>query len=87
MYTDTSGVGIGAGPTQIGDGETETDISCASKAFSRVEKTWTTTSAVVWALQHFHPHVYRKKVRVLTDHKTLTWLIFHLKHILSWHLQ
>ena len=59
MYTDTSDVGIGAGLTQIGGSGTERVISFASKAFSRAEKTWTTTekepSAVVWALQHFHP--------------------------------
>ena len=78
VYTDASDVGVGAVLTQTDDSGTERVISFASKAFSGAEKNWTTTEkeafAVVWALQHFHPYVYGRKVRVITDHKALTWL-------------
>ena len=78
VYTDASDVGIGAVLAQVDDNGEERVISFASKAFSGAEKNWTATEkeafAVVWALQHFHPYVYGRKVRVITDHKALTWL-------------
>ena len=78
VYTDASDVGTGAVLAQVDDCGAERVISFASKAFSGAEKNWTTTEkeafAVVWALQHFHPYVYGRKVRVITDHKALTWL-------------
>ena len=70
VCTDASDVRIGAVLAHVDDSRAERAISFASKAFSRAEKNWTTTEkeafAVVWALQHFHPYVYGRKVRVIT---------------------
>ena len=65
LFTDASNVGAGAVLAQE-DGGGERVISYASKAFSSLEKNWTTIEkeayAVVLALQYFHPYVYGQKV-------------------------
>ena len=66
VYTDASDVGLGAVLAQVDDSGEETVVSFASKAVSGAKTKWTTTEkeafAVVWALQHFHPYVYGRKV-------------------------
>ena len=75
MYTDASGVGIGAVLTQDNENEEQKVVFCASKAFYRAQKNWTTIEkkvfAVAWALQYIQPYDYGRKVTRYNDHKAL----------------
>ncbi|KAL0128565.1 hypothetical protein PUN28_003720 [Cardiocondyla obscurior] len=77
IITDASDQAIGAILSQGEIGE-DRPISYASRILNKAEKNYTTTEkellAIVWAVKHFRPYIYRTKFTIITDHKPLTWL-------------
>ena len=72
LETDASIQGIGAVLGQYQDDKTLHPIAYASRALSAAEKHYSITEletlAVVWAITHFHHHLYGNVVTVYTDH-------------------
>ena len=72
LETDASIQGIGAVLGQSQDDKTLHPIAYASRALSAAEKHYSITEleilAVVWAITHFHHHLYGNVVTVYTDH-------------------
>ena len=77
LHTDASKHGCGAMLAQLHDGELR-GIKFASRSFTPVEARWPTTHqelfAAKWSLDHFHPYILGRKLKVITDHATLKWL-------------
>ena len=72
LETDASILGLGAVLSQVQDDGKPHPISFASRALSNSEKNYAITEletlAVVWAISHYHHHLYGHSVTVLTDH-------------------
>lgn len=53
-------------------------IAYASKTLSKAESNWSVTDrecySIIYALRHFHPYVYGRRVKIFSDHRPLTWL-------------
>lgn len=62
-------------------------VAYASYALHNSEKSYSTLEkvcmAVIWALEHFRPHVEGLPVTVFTDHSSLRWLMFYLYPLLG----
>ena len=78
LITDASTKGISAVLSQIQDGQ-ERVIAYASRSLTPAERKYTTTEheclAVVWRMKQYRPYVHGRKVKAITDHRTLRWLI------------
>ena len=77
LYTDASGVGMGAVLCQFQNGA-ERVIAYASRLlqkreikFSVIEKE---ALAVVWGMKHFYPYLHGCRFKVMSDHAPLKWL-------------
>lgn len=72
LDTDTSGTGMGAVLSQIGDDNKEHVIAYYSKSFSKVERQYCVTRrellAIVMAVKNFHHYLYGVNFLVRTDH-------------------
>ena len=77
IYTDASGIGLGAVLSQEQD-EKERVISYASRSLNNAKKNYTVTDqeclAVVWAIKHFQHYLGMKSFEIITDHSALKWL-------------
>ena len=75
LETDASILGLGAVLSQVQDDAKPHPISYASRALSNSEKNYAITEletlAVVWAISHYHHHLYGHCVTVLTDHSAV----------------
>ncbi len=71
MYTDASGIGIGACLHVIREGE-ELPVSFFSRQLRPCEKNYSVTElesfAIVAAIKHFDHLVYGRQIKIVTDH-------------------
>ncbi|CAG8720194.1 21995_t:CDS:2, partial [Dentiscutata erythropus] len=78
LYTDTSGIELGAVLAQKDENKKEYAIAYASKSLTRPERNYAATElecyAVVWAVEYFHHYLGYKPFIVVTDHAALRWL-------------
>ena len=75
LETDASVQGLGAILSQVQDDGKLHPVAYASRALNPSEKNYSVTEletlAVVWAITHFHSHLYGNNVHVLTDHSAV----------------
>ncbi len=84
LYTDTSGVGLGAALIQLDSQNKLQPLAYASKTLSQAEQNYSTTHkedlAVVWVLRHFKDLIYGYPIHIKTDHTAVIEL-FNQKHL------
>ena len=73
LFTDASGVGIGAVLAQIGPDDKEHVISYASRSLKKHERNYGITDleilAIVWAMSYYRPYLMGTTTRIITDHQ------------------
>ncbi len=81
IFTDASGVGIGAVLMQTDSAGKQHVIAFPSPGLAPVEKNYSVTHleilAVVWALQHFRDIVFSYPIIIYTDHSPITAIFKH----------
>ena len=79
VYTDFSSYGIAAVLAQVGPDGKERLCACISRSLNVHEAKYPSyygeLLAVTWALRTFHPYVWGRHIKVITDHQPLVWLI------------
>ena len=79
LMTDSSGIGLGAVLSQKNDDGKEVVIAYASRTLNTTEQKYPITEqeclAVIWAVQHFHKFLIRRKFQIITDHAALKGLM------------
>ena len=77
ITTDASNCALGAILSQGPVGK-DLPIAFASRTLSQAEVNYNTTEkellAIIFAVKHFRPYVYRQKFTLITEHRSLTWL-------------
>lgn len=78
LDTDASGVGIGAVVSQEVEGD-DKPIAYFSRSLSAAERNYTVTEqemlAIIAALKRFRPYLLGAKVRIITDHQPLKYVL------------
>ena len=79
LFTDASGVAVGAVLSQHSDDGQEHPVAFASRLLSKYEVHYGITEleclAVVWAVKTFRVYLLGAKFTVVTDHAALQWLL------------
>jgi hypothetical protein len=79
VYTDWSGVGIGAVLGQIGPDGQEHMVACISRSLNKHERNYSSYAgemlACVWAVKSFRHYLHGISFQICTDHQPLTWLM------------
>lgn len=78
LYTDASGVGLGAVLAQHDDEGKEHPIIYLSRTLTPAESNYTITEleclAIVWSVRKLHAYLDGVKFTLITDHSALQWL-------------
>ena len=78
MTTDASNQGLGA-VLQQGPIGKDLPIAYASRSLNNTESHYTTSEkellAIVWATKYFRPYLYGRKFKIVTDQKSLVWVM------------
>lgn len=78
IYTDASGVGIGAVLTQMVNVKIH-PVAYGSRQLNVSERNYSTSEremlAIVWASRHFQAYIYGRHIKFFTDHKPLSTLV------------
>ena len=78
IYTDASGLGIGAVLTQVVERKIY-PVAYASRQLNSSERNYSTSEremlAIVWAAKHFQSYIYGRHIKFFTDHKPLSTLV------------
>ena len=78
LYTDTSGVAVGAILAQLDDEGLDHPVAYSSHIFNKHEKNYSVTKkeclAVLHAVKQFRHYIYDTHFMVVTDHSSLCWL-------------
>ena len=81
LYTDASGVGIGAILAQVGEDSKEHPIGYFSKTLKKHQRNFHATEleglAVVSALEHFDCYLHEQPFTIVTDHSALQYILQH----------
>ncbi|XRA98835.1 transposon Ty3-G Gag-Pol polyprotein [Pycnococcus provasolii] len=79
VYTDFSSYGIAAVLAQVGPDGKERLCACISRSLNVHEAKYPSyygeLLAVTWALRSFHPYVWGRPIKLITDHQPLVWLM------------
>jgi hypothetical protein len=70
LHCDASGQALGIVLSQK-DNKQEHPVAYASRTLSYVERRYTVSLAIIWALDHLKYYTLGKRVCVITDHKPL----------------
>jgi len=77
LYTDASGIGVGATLAQFQNGQ-ERIIAYGSKSFNETELKYSTiekeAAAIVWAVKYFRPYLHGARYEIMSDHAPLKWM-------------
>lgn len=79
VYTDFSSYGIAAVLAQVGPDGKERLCACISRSLNVHEAKYPSyygeLLAVTWALRTFHPYIWGRHIKLITDHQPLVWLM------------
>ena len=78
LTTDASNQGMGAVLSQGPVGR-DLPVAYASRSLNSAELHYSTSEkkllSVVWAVKYFRPYLYGRKFTIVTDHRTLVWIM------------
>ncbi len=79
IFTDASGLAVGAVLSQMGSDGQEHPVAYSSRTLNKYEKNYGITEqeclAVVWAVKTFRVYIHDTAFTVVTDHSALQWLM------------
>jgi hypothetical protein len=78
VTTDASNCGLGAVLSQGPIGK-DLPVAFARRSLNRAEMHYTTSEkellAIVWSTKYFRPYLYEQRLKVVSDHKPVVWVL------------